>query len=162
MVIEIPLSKGYVALIDDEDAHRTQRHNWHARAAKNGVYAQGKVNGRGVRLHRFILEAPHGMLVDHINRDTLDCRRSNLRICTKSQNNANSIRRNKLGFKGITQQLHRRKVRYMSVITCNGTHSCGPWRDAPETAARDYDEMARRLHGEFARLNFPLEGERAA
>jgi hypothetical protein len=82
-VIEIHLTRGYVALIDAIDAKWTI-HNWLALCpTPNHIYA---ANGFGVLLHRCILDAPPGHDVDHRNGNTLDCRRENLRIITHQEN----------------------------------------------------------------------------
>jgi hypothetical protein len=95
---EIPLTKGKVAVIDDEDYERVAALKW---TYGGGGYAHRRGN---VYLHRFILgEVPDGMVVDHINRDKLDNRRANLRITTQSVNVFNTPLRkdNKSGVKGI-------------------------------------------------------------
>ena len=93
-MVEITLSKGLRAMVDDEDAEHLQGRNWFAkRNRQNGsFYAQandGKLpDGRKVTLlmHRILLDAPIELDVDHINHDTLDNRRSNLRLATRSEN----------------------------------------------------------------------------
>lgn len=96
MAIEIPLTKGYVTVIDDEDAHLAS-FKWLAAVRKykdtTWVYAKRqRVEGGRVKwigLHQLVTNAPDGMIVDHIDGDGLNNRRSNLRIVTLAQNQQN-------------------------------------------------------------------------
>lgn len=89
-MIEIPLTKGYVAIIDDEDAHLAAL-RWHAHVMPGkAVYARRTAHADGtkknVMLHRVIMNAAPGEPVDHRDGDGLNCRRGNLRIVTASEN----------------------------------------------------------------------------
>lgn len=102
-MIEIPLTQGFFALIDDEDAHLAQ-HKWYAQHDPCGlVYARrwaGTVDGKQVpqRLHREVMGATdRAILVDHIDGDGLNCRRSNLRLASASLNSRNRGGRKYLG-----------------------------------------------------------------
>lgn len=104
------------------------------------------------RLHRMIAEwAGLGTThqIDHKNHNKLDCRRRNLRRATHSQQQCNrGLRKdNTSGYKGVSKN-HKR---YMAAIN---KRYIGTFSTAKE-AARAYDKAARRLHGSFARLNFP-------
>jgi len=162
-MIEVPLTQGRVALIDDEDAERVLAYKWHAWwCAKGGRwYAMrtvqvGKLR-RCVRLHRFIVNAPDGVQVDHIDRDSLNNRRSNLRFATHGQNQTNKKRHrtNKTGFKGV--YWHKAKRTFVAQVRCGGvTYSLVGFNTAQD-AARARDMLAKRYHGEFATLNFPAD-----
>lgn len=159
-LVEIPLTRGKVALIDEADAERVLRHKWTALPKSDGKwYARRAVMGkdkvhRTIYLHRFILDAPKGIHVDHWNGDGLDNRRSNLRLATRTQNAFNRGARNVIGLKGVS----RNGSGYRAAITAYRiTHHLGTYGTAEE-AARAYDAKAVELHGEFARLNFPSEG----
>jgi hypothetical protein len=89
--------KGYTVLIDKEDEDRIKQHPWRvcSKELKQGLYYFHSMSSRKIkprknyRLHRFIMNAPSGTIVDHINRNTLDCRKKNLRICTALVNARN-------------------------------------------------------------------------
>ena len=118
-----------------------------------------------IMMHKFIMNAPKGMCVDHINHDGLDNRRENLRICTYSQNSQNKRRRvnSRSGYKGVYQIPEKYKVRkrfqaYIGDPNTPATNKrnirLGTYLTAEE-AARVYDKKAKELFGEFAELNFP-------
>lgn len=123
---------------------------WHAARRRRTVYAS--TNSGALRMHRLLLGSDGG---DHVNRNGLDNRRSNLRACTASQNNFNHGLRsdNTSGFKGVTRVEER--LPWRAQIQEHGRHhDLGNYATAEE-AARVYDAAAIRLHGAFARLNFP-------
>lgn len=161
-MVEVPLTKGKVALIDDEDAERVLAYRWCVSRKLEGSYyvvRQERKNGcrRYISLHRFLLDAPKGIHVDHINGDTLDNRRANLRLATARQNvrNSRKPRNSTTGYKGVhldrTQGTYRVQLR----VAMSGFRTA-------EEAARAYDDLARKFYGEFARLNFPDESEQGA
>lgn len=105
-------------------------------------------------LHRVIMNAPAGMEVDHIDGDGLNCRRYNLRICTRSQNRMNQRVRitPKLSiYKGVTFDKSRDKwcarIKYFGV-----TRNLGRFEHETD-AAIAYNVAASKTFGEFARLN---------
>jgi hypothetical protein len=106
-------------------------------------------------MHRQILGAPPGQQVDHINGDTLDNRRVNLRLATHGQNqhNRGKYRNNKSGYKGVSWDKAAGKWRAQIKFN-NKKYNLGRYHD-PIEAALAYDAAAIRLHGAFARLNFP-------
>lgn len=103
-------------------------------------------------MHRLLMDAGKGQQIDHANGDGLDNRRANLRFCTSSQNNWNSKPKGNSPYKGISQ---RASGKWYAMICRDRKHYWLGMHDTPEEAARAYDEAAKRLHGEFARLNFP-------
>jgi hypothetical protein len=157
---EIQLTQGFVALVDDEDYELVSRYNW--QAVTNGVhwYAVCTIyedDGTqwSLRMHRLIIDAPDDMEVDHVNRNTLDCRRNNMRLATRGQNNSNRVMpqgANGSGYRGVyrtTSGRWRAQIKHGGII-----HQLGSY-DTPEQAARVWDEAAKQMHGEFAMLNFP-------
>lgn len=154
-MVTIPLTQGFVALIDDEDAHLAQ-HKWHVAKRPTVVYAQRRVyqaDGSSFieLLHQAVLGLPW---VDHINRNGLDCRRSNLRPATRAQQQANRGKQanNTSGFKGV-HLCHSGRWRAQVMVAGRRKH-LGLF-DTPEDAARAYDAAARNVFGEFACPNFP-------
>lgn len=99
-VREVPLSKGFVALVDDEDFELVSSVSWYARKGLNTYYAErkGPRDAEGKRkvfsMHRLVmgLGPGEGGIVDHVNRNGLDNRRENLRVTDKSGNALNSER----------------------------------------------------------------------
>lgn len=156
---EIPLPNGMVALIDDEDWPRVSLHSWLVRPitkARRSWYALIMVGKRTLYLHRFILNAGPGEIVDHANRDGLDNRKRNLRKCTKAQNCANSdLAPGATGFRGVDSHPNSLvPTRFRGRVYSNRKVRRGPWRQTALEAAHDRDIMAKQAHGEFAVLNF--------
>lgn len=90
MAREIPISKGYVAIVDDADYPLLSSIRWFAKIKSNTVYAYHRGRHGKFSMHRKILNPPSGLEVDHRNRNGLDNRRENLRACTHSENMLNS------------------------------------------------------------------------
>lgn len=161
---EIELSRGLVALVDDADFDWLSRWRWQAHKAvvpPHSYYAQRSEarddNGRRpyVSMHRAILGNPVGLIVDHKNGNTLDNRRDNLRACSPSQSccNRRPFAGKAIPYKGV----YGVGRRFYALIQFEGVkHSLGGYA-TPEDAAKVYDQKARELHGEYARVNFPDE-----
>jgi hypothetical protein len=161
-VIEVPLTKGAVALIDERDTERVLARKWYCREVEGLRYAVTKnYPGPRLQMHRFILNAQPGECVDHINHNGLDNRRSNIRICTFAQNlwNQRPQQDSTSPFRGV----HLCKItgRWRATIRVNGKRQHLGYYDSPGIAAMVYDEMAKRLYGEFACLNLPEAGRLA-
>ena len=153
-ICEVELTKGFVAWIDEQDAGIVGVCNWCVsfNARDQRPYVKGRpIQGsqKLVRLHRYLMGFP-SMQVDHINLDTLDNRRANLRVVNQSQSNANRRpHKNKtVCFKGVSI----RDSRY--IATCNGLH-VGTFQNAIE-AAHAYDQAAIEQFGEYAATNASL------
>lgn len=152
MTVAIQAAHGIV-LLDDEDAALVEGASVSITKATYSTYV-AIVRGRTRRrLARAIMNAPDGMVVDHINGNPLDNRRANLRICTVKENNWNRRRRigGSSGFKGVV----RVGTRWRAIIWPNGKQIYLGSFAEPEEAARAYDRAAREEYGEFACLNFP-------
>ncbi len=159
---EIKLTRGCVALVDDEDYAELSRHKWYVNVSRRSKYAHRQFRDHGdgtkygkrvlVLMHRQVMRAPKGKNVDHINGDGLDNRKENLRLCTQSQNLQNQ-NRYRPGWKGV----YPKGRRWGMQIAANGeSHSLNGFCDS-RSAAKAYDKLAKILHGEFACLNFPDE-----
>lgn len=163
--VAVKVGKRHLAIIDAEDLPVVSQYLWYPRIAKGGIrvyaytqlrrYEGGKLIVTNIHLHRLILNPPPGMDVDHKDRDGLNCCKSNLRIATRSQNNANRVLKgsHKTGYVGVVAMEHRSAFR--GVVWCNNKqYNCGDYND-PISAARARDKKARELFGEFAVFNFP-------
>lgn len=158
----IDLTRGYRTLIDAADFERVSVGYWNLHVTQKGAaYAQGRFPGsrKVVALHRFLIGAAGGQVVDHVNGNGLDNRCANLRLCDPIQNAANSRRpTGASGYRGVFAAGQKWSAligggserRYLGVF------------DTAEAAARQYDNAARIEFGEFAVLNFPKAGERGA
>ena len=158
----IPLTRGKVAIVDDEDFERFGGFKWYA-DKRNAWYARRAFGPRSHRksvyMHRQILNAPPSLECDHINGNGLDNRRCNLRLCTRSQNNMNRHRScgGSSRFKGVGR--HNPRNKWRAYIGDNGKlHHLGLFANEID-AAHAYDNAATELFGEFASLNFPHEAK---
>jgi len=165
---EIILHGGTLVLVDDEDYERINRHRWykwHNPRLEFGVHYAVRPDEndhkKQIRMHREILNLQKGMTADHIDGNGLNNQKSNLRVASQSQNGANSRKfAGKCKYKGIRYRKDcdmwraRIKVNYTDIPL--GSYL------TEEQAALAYDNAARKYFGEFARLNFPKEGERGA
>jgi len=123
-VVFVPLSRGQRAIIDKADAEKALRHRWYATPnTMDGYYA---VSSGSVYMHRFLLDAPNGMYVDHINHNTLDNRRANLRLVSNQENNANrnggAYSTSKTGIRGVSIHkgaTHKSRHPLMYVFRCH-------------------------------------------
>ena len=154
----IPLTKGYFTKVDDKDFEKFAIYRWHAT-----IGTQGKIKARrnnfinGIRsyiyLHRAIMNVPKGLYTDHINHDTLDNRKKNLRICTFQQNCFNKIKHkdNTSGYKGVYWS--KKENKWFSAIGFNRKlKNLGYYKTAKESA-KVYNKKAKELFGKFAYLN---------
>lgn len=171
--MEIPLTQGYVAIVDEEDYARLSPFSWHIRKDKRTVYATRSETypptdkspraWKTFNMHREIVNCPDGFQVDHINGDGLDNRRANLRIATHAENKRNQ--RKCLQFRGKPTSSPYKGVHWRP---CAGKWQARICFDrvrinlghfsSEVAAARAYDAKAIEIHGAFARLNFPIEG----
>lgn len=163
-VAYVPLTRGMTAIIDADDAPLVYGYNWSALKGRGGlIYA-----GRGqavvplkpvtILLHRFIMGAgPGDPVVEHRDRDTMNCRRSNLRIADQTINNQNSsLRKDNLsGYRGVWFEPGKRRTKpWKAQINHKGKmHRLNGFPTAEE-AARAYDAKALELYGPDANLNF--------
>jgi hypothetical protein len=97
----VPLTLGLVAIVSPGDVSVCAAKRWNAQPRGKAVYARSTCQRGREYLHRFLLGADSGDLVDHINRDTLDNRRENLRFVSPSESVLNTVNPNKTGFKGV-------------------------------------------------------------
>lgn len=156
--VVIALTKGYQAVIDSVDGDLAT-FKWQSNTTRQhgNTYASRKVSHRHLYLHRVILSRILGRsllpkeLVDHVDLDTLNNCRSNLRLATFAQNSCNSKPRsdNTSGYKGVVWD--KAKERWRAQIHCDGKCIFLGYFDVPETAYVAYCDSALKYQGEFAR-----------
>lgn len=153
----VPLTKGFVTLVDPADVDLVGDCNWSTHDARQGyaIRAGGPRGTKKVRMHRLLTDVPDDATIDHINGNTCDNRRINLRICSMRENGRNKKRhRRKLGkFKGIYWKESHQK--WQAAICADGVQKYLGLFSDEEAAALAYDAAAVLLFGEFAHLNFP-------
>lgn len=150
----IPLTKGKVALVDDEDYSVLIQHPW-AAGGGGSNYAVRYEKGKAILMHRLIVNPEVGQCVDHVNGNGLDNRRSNLRACSHQENMRNRRTTDVAGvsrFKGVYWEAKKRLWRARIAVD-KKYKSLGRYK-VEEDAARAYDRAARVYFGEFARVNF--------
>lgn len=148
----VQLTQGKVALIDDADLELVSQYKWfHARSGTGYAQNSTRENGRtrSIQMHRLIMSPAAGMFVDHINGDTLDNRRSNLRVCTRTENARNRRGTNKHGFKGV----YKVDGKFQATIYKDGHNKSLGYYATVEAAARAYNQAAIEYFGDFARTN---------
>lgn len=156
MSYRLSLTNGHEVILDSEDFDTFGRFKWSGLCKDGRVYARRSAPGLGgkqitVLLHRAIMGNPPGVFVDHINGNTLDNRRENLRVASRGQNRVNSKlnKDNASGYTGV--MWHRRDKRWIARVTCEGVkHEKGGFSTAEEAAS--WRQMkAHELHGQFVR-----------
>lgn len=158
--VEIATKDGRVIVdADIVDSH----YDWSLDVKRGRVYFSRRESGKTIRksVPRVALGSPNADVIDHINGDTLDNRRINLRKCTKRENAWNASKR-----KGACHSIYKGvcwdRGKWVAYICKDGKQTRLGRFALEEEAARAYDERARELFGEYAALNFPVVGEQAA
>lgn len=165
-MIYIPLNRGLYALVDREDYEKVGYYTWYCH--RGYVVRTQKVNGKKKMLymHREILRPPAHLVVDHINGNKLDNRRSNLRVCTRGENVRNMRQT-------MTRKRADKHSKYKGVYWVKGTKKWAAqirvnkrqlhlgYFEREEDAAAAYDQAAQQYFGEFACINNPTKGDRA-
>lgn len=154
-VARIPLIYGGWVVVDAADAAFVGQWCWRRHEPRKGhpyaVRRRFRNEGPGpadISLHVALMEPGPGLVVDHRDGDGLNCRRSNMRVCTQGENLKNKRARKRDLPKGVCLV----RGRYLATIMSDGVvHRLGLFSDVNEAAAA-YREAALRLHGEFARV----------
>lgn len=131
-----------------QDLKLVKSHKWWMNNFRYILADIGK--GKRIFFHRTVLQCPEDLTVDHINGDTLNCQRNNLRFATLSQNSANM---HKLSYKGVYFDSRNKHRTYQAKIKYNyKSYFLGTFL-TPELAALAYNHAAKKYFGEFACLN---------
>ncbi len=160
---EIQLTRGQITLVDDEDYDYLTQWKWCAlynTSTKTYYVVRNQTHGeyesydtrKMFLMHRVILQVDNSYQVDHVNHNTLDNRKENLRLATISENlrNRNKPKNNKSGYKGVSWK-SRDKV-WAAQIKIGGKSIYLGSYTTPEDAYDAYKKAAIELHGEFAKL----------
>lgn len=159
MTKQIPLTQGKFSTVSDDDYERVVQHKWCVISnGENHFYAvRGTSDGRRQTLAAFVLGSQQGTIVDHIDGNTLNNERPNLRVATDAENSHNTQKRRTPGltsqYKGVCWNAYKRK--WAAAIQANYKRLILGYFDSEVDAAKAYDVEARKQFGEFARLNFP-------
>lgn len=148
----IPLTNGGNAIIDNEDYKKVSKYKWF-RVKGDGRESAHMTKKKTNSMHRFLMNPPKDLVVDHKNGNGLDNRRYNLRICTYAENSRNAKKniRNTSGYKGVIW--HKASKKWSARINYNYRRiSLGYYNDVID-AANAYDAAAKELFGEYAKLN---------
>jgi hypothetical protein len=157
MTREIPLTRGLVALIDDEDYDLVSGYKW--RAILNGSYSKTFYAATGNTpnfqlMHTLILPVGPGLEVDHKDRNGLNNTRANLRPATRGQNMANrSYPVGVTGFRGVSMK----RSRYRATLMVGRKQVVVGYYECAIEAAVAYDRASLAANGEFASLNFSAD-----
>ncbi len=162
MTKEIVLSRGTVAIVDDEDYQMLRLIRWHVMRSGKSAYARTATWGESVLghslMHRVIMGNPVGKDVDHINGNGLDNRKANLRICTTSENLHNADKQRTWRGKGTSSAFkgvywHSRAKKWAASLACDGKNVHLGLFESEKAAALAFNQVAVSLFGDFARLN---------
>ena len=145
----IKLTQGKSTILDKEDWTKASKFNWYVqKVASEKYYARRTTDD--IQLSRFLMNPKEGEEIDHINGDSLDNRRSNLRICTHRENmmNRRKHKNNTSGHKGVSW--HKAKRKWEAGIKINGFHKYLGRFDQIEDAVKAYKEGASLYYKEYA------------
>lgn len=156
---KIILSKGQTAIVNDDDYEYLSKMSWHTLKNKTTYYAcHGERFGKKMKsilMHRLIMKTPKGMETDHMDGNGLNNQKSNLRVCTISENRRNQTRK-KLNcsskFKGVSWN-SAQKI-WVANLQVDNKHVWLGRHHNEIDAAKAYDNAAREYFKEFACLNF--------
>jgi hypothetical protein len=163
---KIWLTQCKFAIVSPEDFETLNSHKWHVTGCDKNFYAiryLGQINGKKkfISMHRFIMNPPPGLIVDHIDGVGLNNTRGNLRIATIAQNTYNcrkTYRKTRSQYKGVCYDTQRNSFRADIRYKCK-RRFLGHF-DNETDAAKAYDKAALELFGDYANLNFPKDGGR--
>ena len=160
----IPLTQGQFAKVDDEDYDYLMQWKWHAKfghsvksyyATRTGQKTEGHLWKKVIIMHRIIMNCPKYLEVDHVYHDTLDNRKSKLRICNHSQNTMNQQKRsdNISGYRGVNSK----HGKWCAQIQTSGKKIYLGMFNCKHEAAKAYNIASRMYHGRFGYQNIIVD-----
>jgi len=153
----IALTRNILALVDDEDFEKLSKHKWFAYPHGKTFYAMRVINKNGkshkIRMHREIMNVQKGFEIDHKDRNGWNNQKSNLRICTKEENNRNRglQKNNKSGVPGVWWRKEMKKWRVF--IRSHGKLIHLGHFDSKDEAIKVRLEATKKHHKEYAYNN---------
>jgi len=157
-VCYIPLTRNLFAMVDAADYPELSKYKWTTGGRPGHYYAVRHEKGKTIYLHRQLMQPPPGMVTDHIDGNSLNDCRDNLRNCTPRENQWNSrARGGASGFKGVSYYTDRGQ--YRAEIWVNSERIPLGWFDDPVEAAHVRDRKALEVHGPYAFINLPRDLE---
>jgi len=155
---EIKLTQGLVTFVDDDDFDKVNKYKWFARKSNGIYYASSYIGkwrtGKMTHMHNFIMGNKDGFMLDHIDRNSLNNQKHNLRYCTFSENSRNKNPWGASSYKGVSIVHHKNKKKYWrAYIGINGKNMYLGFFKTQEEAALAYNKAAIEYHGEFANIN---------
>jgi len=152
---EIELTRGLKAIVDDDDYDWLNEMSWYAQCDTRGkMYAATSIMDSIEYMQVLVLDEEGDIKVDHINGDTLDNRKENLRATSTSENAMNRVKtkNNKSSkFKGVTKM---KNGKWKAHIGIDDKDIHIGYFKSEEEAAKAYDEKATTMFGDKAKLNF--------
>lgn len=157
MAKTIELTQGKVAWVSECDFERVSEHKWTANRQRERWYVRARIEGKHITLHRFILNTPDGLDVDHENNNGFDNTRSNIRNCTHRQNIQRCRPRSggTSRYKGVSWQAAVNRW-HVGIYVNSEKLFLGLYADEDE-AAKVYNRAAKKYFGDFAYLNTIIE-----
>jgi hypothetical protein len=159
---KIPLTQRKFAIVDPDDYQRLAKYKWHLAKSPTGSYAarwhrpKNSNTRKKIWMHRQIINIPKGLVCDHINHNSRDNRKANLRPATISQNLCNRPKtkaKTRSKYKGLEWDKTQKK--WKARIQLHGQKIYLGSFNSETNAAKAYDKKARELFGQFAAPNFP-------
>jgi hypothetical protein len=137
--------------VDPDVLARAVRRSWHMHQGYPATTVGTGKKAYKLYLHRFVMSAKSGTIIDHANGDHLDNRRANLRPASKSQNTSNTgpLSTNRSGLKGVS----KKGSKYRAFVHKDGKTIYLGTFEKPQDAACEYDRAAKKLFGKFAKVN---------
>jgi hypothetical protein len=151
----IKLTKGQIAIVDDEDYDFLSQWKWHFNQDRYGGYATKMIKkGKkrlALKMHRLIMAVSNNMQIDHINGNKLDNRKINLRICNVQENmrNRGNQKNNTSGYKGVNFF----KNKWRSYIYVNKKQIFLGYFKELSDAVHAYNDASLKYFGDFSKLN---------